>query len=84
MSLDLFHHLVVQTKAAVKHREENPSMFRSGFRRFCTSLMVLSSFAESFEGKNSGCTGMMTESAAVSAFTVIRPSEGAQSRIIYS
>ncbi len=42
-------------------------------------LMVFSSFEMPSSAKYSHCTGMMTESAAVRAFTVMRPSDGEQS-----
>ena len=41
--------------------------------------IVLSNCVMPSSAKYSHCTGMMTESAAVSAFTVVSPSEGEQS-----
>jgi hypothetical protein len=39
-------------------------------------------FSQSFQCKNSVCTGTITESEAVSAFTVIKPKEGEQSMMM--
>ena len=57
----------------------NPSISSLGFSFVLIILMVFSSFEIPSSAKYSHCTGMITESAAVSEFTVISPSEGEQS-----
>ena len=57
----------------------NPSISSFGFSLLLMILMVFSSLLIPSRAKNSHWTGMMTESAAVSEFTVIRPSDGEQS-----
>ena len=56
-----------------------PSISSEGFSLDLMILMVLSSLLMPSRAKYSHCTGMMTESAAVSALTVMSPSEGEQS-----
>ena len=58
---------------------KNPSICSAGLSRVWIILMVLSSLPSPSRAKYSHCTGIITVSAAVSAFTVIRPSEGEQS-----
>ena len=47
-------------------------------------LIVFKSFPSPSNAKYSHCTGTITESAAVNAFTVINPKDGEQSMIIKS
>ena len=54
-------------------------MLRPGLSFDLIILMVLSSLLIPSKAKYSHCTGIITEWAAVRAFTVMRPSEGEQS-----
>ena len=57
----------------------NPSISNFGLSLLLIILIVLSSLLIPSSAKYSHCTGMITESAAVSEFTVMRPSDGLQS-----
>ena len=57
----------------------NPSISSFGLSLLLMILMVLSSLLMPSSAKYSHCTGMTTESAAVSELTVMSPSEGEQS-----
>ena len=59
----------------------NPSISRSGLSFDFIMPMVLRSLLMPSSAKYSACTGMITESAAVRAFTVMSPSEGEQASI---
>ena len=56
-----------------------PSISREGFRRDFMMRMVLSSLVMPSSANYSAWTGIITESAAVRALTVISPSDGEQS-----
>ena len=57
----------------------NPSISSLGFSFDLMILMVFSNFDMPSSAKYSHCTGIITESAAVSELTVMRPSDGEQS-----
>ncbi|MPM53994.1 hypothetical protein SDC9_100766 [bioreactor metagenome] len=57
----------------------NPSISKVGFSFDFIILIVLRSLLIPSNAKYSACTGIMTESAAVSALIVINPNEGEQS-----
>ena len=61
-----------------------PYTSRLGLMRDWTFSMDCMSNATPRSAKNSAATGMITPSAAVSAFTVSRPSDGWQSMMITS
>ena len=56
-----------------------PSISSVGFRRDLMIRMVLSNCAIPSRAKYSACTGISTESEAVSALTVMMPNDGEQS-----
>ena len=57
----------------------NPSISSAGFSLDLMILMVFSNLLMPSSAKYSACTGMITESAAVSALIVINPNDGEQS-----
>ena len=61
-----------------------PSISRPGLSRSCTFWIVSTSMATPRRAKNSASIGTITPSAAVSALTVSRPSDGWQSMITKS
>ena len=61
-----------------------PSMSRFGLNRDCTILMVFNSLPRPSNAKYWHCTGIITESAAVSELTVMSPREGEQSMMMKS
>ena len=56
-----------------------PSICNEGLSPPLTIFMVLSSLLRPSRARYSHCTGISTESAAVSMLTVVKPSEGEQS-----
>ncbi len=73
-----------QCKVCVNIVTSTPYTSSPGLMRVCTFSIDCISNATPRSAKNSAATGMITPSAAVSAFTVSRPRDGWQSTMITS
>ena len=81
--LEVAFHLVVYLVGLAQRESymvsRNPSISSAGFSLDLMILMVFSNLLMPSSAKYSACTGMITESAAVSALIVINPNDGEQS-----
>ncbi len=81
--LEVAFHLVVYlvglAQPRVIHGQQESLDFECGFSLDLMILMVFSNLLMPSSAKYSACTGMITESAAVSALIVINPNDGEQS-----
>lgn len=81
--LEVAFHLVVylacQTQTTVVHCEQESLNLELRVQFALDNPYSVKEFADAFKAKYSHCTGIITESAAVRAFTVISPSDGEQS-----
>ena len=79
VALHLVVNLVGESEAAVVHRQQETFYFELRIQLALDDLDGVEQLADSSSAKYSHCTGMITLSAAVSEFTVIKPSDGEQS-----
>lgn len=82
MLLQLVQHLGMHLRAAIEHRHHETFYGQCRIHAVLHEADRLEQFSEALQSENSGCTGIITESAAVRELTVMRPSDGEQSMIM--